>query len=286
LYATTLPKFEAMRFTSYFVLALLVISCRQNEKNQVFADSILSFTTANSAISAHYQFNYAELSKLAIEIETTDSAKAWLKRLDSLSSLSNQVLNCLDRLEGETSKGDPFTEFDSRLIDFTDYVFHTITVRREHVQPDTLVLKLKSFGLRNYISRENSNHRALAVESIRSAILETNSRIAEYALGKSRLGCILEFDVISIILAQNATHLRKGDELIIEGGIGEISRRYPATFSFGKGSSLRPGYDGMVKYKKIISEEVGVHEIPVVVNYVDNYGKPIEETISVKYEVH
>ncbi|HVZ57455.1 MAG TPA: gliding motility protein GldM [Chitinophagaceae bacterium] len=93
----------------------------------------------------------------------------------------------------------------------------------------------------------------------------------------------VRFDTYAAIIGQSSSYVLPNQSIDVTAGVGAFSKAAKPTITIG-GVTVPIGEDGAA-HQKVTGGSVGEHEVPVVIQYVDQEGKQQTIRESVKYTV-
>ncbi|RYZ23350.1 MAG: hypothetical protein EOO10_21085 [Chitinophagaceae bacterium] len=121
------------------------------------------------------------------------------------------------------------------------------------------------------------------LSSLQSDVLHSEQQHLLYCL-QTTATWTHDFEVFEAIVGQNTKILKAGDALEITAGVGSFFQtRLPEITIAGKNVALNE--NGLAVHRIKTSTRLGNYSVPVIIQFIDQDGKPVERTFSVEYTV-
>lgn len=264
----------------------ILSSCNEKEKN---TDKVIQMmSTELSAVSEEIEWDneslYKKMESKLYDPLTAEKATIWNAKAEAVRKEIKTVVNYLqtqrqiknknwDSIDFRIKRGGlQLREIDPELkIIFKDDIYDFVTSL-------SFTKNLISFF------RENNTN----VEESMLNKIECNARRIEHKvlmfcdMKSTPIQC-MRFEKTGILLGQNTTHLRKGDQLVISAGIGEFKlSANPQMTVDGYKMEIT---DAFGTYKTVIHESPGRHSKKIVIKYTTENGERKKEEKEVEYTV-
>lgn len=124
----------------------------------------------------------------------------------------------------------------------------------------------------------------VALSQFQNNIKNIENRMVQFFVYKIPSGCILSFDVYSVIVGQNSSYLRRRHEMSIMAGVGAFSKAAKPEIAFS-GKTIPIDESGVAIYRFKASGNPGKYIVPVKITYIDQEGREQILSKDVKYTV-
>ncbi|MBL0183500.1 MAG: hypothetical protein IPP96_14890 [Chitinophagaceae bacterium] len=298
---------------------LIFSSCKQNSDNNLHVYNIAEEGLQQSTvtISKSTDLIFLELKEKTFEYATKEKAMFWQPIAMEIKRLSDGMVNYIVSLKKEfkdESGGNDLANKDwQNNSKVTEHVLKShgkgSQLLRKLVQykNDILVvdpmIKARFESAINVFANESSYEAGDSVRFIKSFFgeipiaavnvilskLENNIRVYENELAKfcfNQIGSTdggFMFNKIQVLVGQNSTCLKTGEELIIEAGMGSFSSTVKCTILIN-GENI-PVIDGVAIYKSKIHLKAGKYSVPLKIDYISEDGIKKSVTKNVSYTV-
>jgi hypothetical protein len=266
--------------------AVIIFSCNSKKGREFLEPSLNSLLASNKFIQQNTTDLYTALQTKATDAQTIVRASEWVYRLRGLNDTTNYFIKSIDSFAPDVSSRDIANELDVKLDNYISYL-KTLDgeITESRVIENTLI-KFKQIGLKEFFTKATQQEVKWGIAALKNSICLTENKIVAFANNSAMPGCNLGGEQFNVLIGQNALHFRQGDELIISAGVGAYTLRTSPTFIVNRNMAITPDENGVATYKKKISESVGKHKIPILLNYTDGEGKKKSLNTVIDYEVH
>lgn len=254
-----------------------------------------SLEKSSRTIEAMTQRALAELREKQFTPSTSFKAEIWLPKAERAYSHKNKLIAEIDRIanacndNGGTCKKADLTKLGNRLNEFKDSSLNIDPLINAEFARNFSDSADNARGFTGmWTSLNDANHfsekeRAALFAQLRLLAIQNSNEIVRYCNEQvSETG--FYFTVYSAIVAQNTNALYPGEPLEITAGVGLFSRRaQPKVLIDGKPSHL--GEDATFKYFIQPKGKPGIYKVPVVLDFVDEEGRPQKITKNITYRL-
>jgi hypothetical protein len=277
-----------MRNISCLVILLIVFSsCGRKEKNEELMAKMLNETLVNSVnnISSNNEYIYREFNSKIGSPALREKAPYLKHKMDSIKFLSKNICNYIDSI-----KSLKIVDWESlnNYLNNSKKIFLSIDeslsrefsskINRLNVNLDSLC-NTKSDSFLKDIS---SNNQMVILNKLFCDIkTQENDLIKFISFRISVCGPML--DLYSTLVNQNVNHLKYGEELIINAGVGAYSSKAQPQVTIEK--KALPVIDGQATYKLKVTGQAGKHTIPVKIVYKDEYDNMNTKVTEIEYTI-
>lgn len=280
-----------------FVVALVVLmGCKDSDKNSslIFEALNESLERPNEVISDLTKAVLFDLEGKTRALETAEQALVWFSAADSIFSKSEYLVSFLEGLKSNLKQNQieigPRTsnELYKKLMIFKDEISKgnsdfksqyniNAAILDEEIKGESEFYKINFLG-------KGISEKSTALLRIENNILVVTNNIITYCNHKvSGFRCVI-VERFEAIASANSTVLKRGQEMIIQAGVGVFSLRGNPSFEIN-GVAIQPNENGIGEYKLKIRNKPGDYKIRVKVRYRNPSGgqeilqKDIEYTV-------
>lgn len=303
-------------FTAAITLLFIFSSCKENSDNNLHVYNIAEDGLQKSAgnISRSTDLIFLELNEKASEYTAKERAMFWqpiameIKRLSD--GMVNYIVGLKKEFKDEAGGNDTSNKEWQNNYKVTEHVLEShgkgsqllrklVQYKNDILAIDPMI-KAKFESTINVFSNESSYEAGDSAKFIKSFFgeipiaavnvilskLENNIRLYENELVKFCFNQIRStddgsmFNKIQVLVGQNSTCLKAGEELVIEAGMGSFSSTVKCTILIN-GESV-PVIGGVGTYKSKVPLKAGKYSVPVKIDYISEDGikKSIAKNIS------
>ncbi len=303
----------------YLVLTALLALNVSAEILNAFKTVDNSLTGTNRAINHSTTTIMGSFEDKMTEAETAEKAKMWYPKAQTAVALSKEMYDYIDNLKKTVLKEagfDPVTKGDStykednqdiatRLLVEGKYgkeLFAKLTEYRKkmiEIEPSMkadleqkMQIDMTPPPTRNSKKQEKWEGAYFRMVPTVAAITILSKFQNDVKTSENRVVAhfheqvgkvAVRFDTYTAIVGQSSNYLMPGGEIEVMAGVGAFSRAAAPVITInGRGAPL--GEDGAARLK-FPAGAIGVHKIPVTINYVDQEGKPQSISKTIEYTV-
>jgi hypothetical protein len=274
---------------AFVVLGIVIVfcSCGGRGRDERIMAKMLNETLVNTAknVSAsneyiYYDFNYK------IDNPGFKEKAAFLKnKMDTIKFLANKIYTYLDSIKllkvVDWMSLNKYLNNSKKVflsIDDDINIEFASKVNRDTSSLDSLI----NYKNDNYSKDISEQNKILILNKIFCDVKLLENELIKYT--NSRISvCGVIFDLYSTLVGQNVTHLKQGEELIINAGVGAFSSKAEPQIRIGQNDI--PVIDGRGIYKLKAKGKPGKHSIPVKIEFKDEYDNRKTQIQTVEYTI-
>lgn len=280
-----------------FVVALVVLmGCKDSDKNSslIFEELNESLERSNEVIGDLTKAVLFDLEGKTRAPETAEQALVWFSAADSIYSKAEYLVSFLEGLKSNLKQNrieiGPRTsnELYKKLKIFKDEISKRNSEFKSHYNINAEILdeEIKGeseFYKINFLGKGISEKSTALLRIENNILVVTNSIITycNHQVSSHRCVIVERFEAIA---SANSTVLKRGQEMIIQAGVGVFSLRGNPSFEIN-GVAIQPNENGVGEYKLKIRNKAGDYKVHVKVKYTNAGGiletleKDIEYTV-------
>lgn len=293
---------------------VFLFSCSNNSKNNlnVFKALDESLVRSNQAIKHSNEAVYASLADKLTDPLTNYKATIWHPKAMQIQKLSKDIIDYIEGLKEELKKEAGLTEKGSFKEDDVNAVSRLFSkkakgeelysklkkYKADVLATDTLIKNEFNKSILFTASKQDQNDKTftgvffkdmptIAVLSVLS-MFQNDVRTAEK---RTILFCHEQIpyrtsycEFYSVLVGQNSSYVRKGDEIEITSGVGHLSvKAQPDIIVNGKKIPIDESGVAIAKFKAV--GKPGKHSVPVQISYIDQDGNKQTISKTVEYTI-
>ncbi|PZR26424.1 MAG: hypothetical protein DI535_14230 [Citrobacter freundii] len=241
------------------------------------------------------QITIAELEKKQTSPGSAAKAEIWLPKAEQADHYRNKLVHEIERIansckeNGGPCKESELARLKNSLKEYEDSILNTDGLINAEFAGNFSDSSANREGLVSISNRLNTRNNFSQTEwaalfaQLRLAVTQNAHSVIRFC-NEQVTDPGFYYTVYSAIVAQNSGTLLPGEQLEITAGIGAFSRRaQPKALINGRPCELRE--DATFKYLIRPKGKPGVYTIPVVLDFVDEEGKPMKVSKTVTYRL-
>ena len=268
---------------SYFAyaLAFTIISCNQSvhKDSNSFNRLTVNLENSNNIIFNDTRMHYYEMQKrLNSPIDAPNIGK-WFNSVEALMVYSQQAFDSIEYLKKEIDHSVILENIKKLISRYRQNITQLNSKNEEYLS--VTVKKYLSIDSSGYLELPND----LMVAKFQNDVRSVENYYVSYYNSITSPSCNLGMITGSLLVGQSTNHLKKGEKLEISAGVGQYFNNCNLYVQIDGKSINDSMKNGFVTYKLIPQGNVGKHKLPVIINYVNNKGEHIKDTLDVEYTI-
>ena len=287
------------KLTGLLIAVIALQACSDSNKNSalIFEELNESLESSNRIAVELINRNRKELQNYLNKGAIAYRAKYWLNKTDTISLLSEEVIEFISSMEKDSeNKLDKSLEFKlrtlfKRLKNSNDSVINIDDrLKKRFLQKKDVIGKKYLLKYRNENEFASNIFSQFTLANFRNKMLQFKNdvRLAEcdwISFCKDNyieVDC-MNYEIGSFLISQNKCQIKRREKLLIKAGIGVFFNYGNAVFNIdGKELKSELGY---VLYEMNANGKLGMHQIPIKIEYTDINGKRDTSFDYVEYEI-
>ena len=268
-------------------IVVFLFSCSNQNTSEVFNQLNTSLISSNEFISSFTQNEYRELTGNLSDPRTVERARKWQPKSIIIQKMTVDILKEIDsikeNLENKIEGPKQFVLFD-KINNFRNTILSLdASLNRTFSKDKKLIQSSKESFVDSTFSGKKREEQIMLLTALQNKILMFENRVVTFCKLQTEPGCNLGFDVSTVIVGQNTTHLKFGELLEINAGVGAFRTAGNPTITIN--SNIIPTLNGVAHFKLRASNKIGKHSIPVKIDYLNQNGEKVSTNNDVEYYV-
>jgi hypothetical protein len=279
-----------MQYWHRLFFCMLILGCKGRQPTE--HHDMMSQTVRGSITEIEH--SSAQLYR-KLEQDYRDSVAPLIARRPQVSFIyvsSKKIYTYLDNLITKQSESFNVSETTSdQIFDLISNHFEGTAQQQIISGGDTLrpllpewIQGSKSDFYKHLFKNSNSALSLLNLLYLKLNLVNLEHRALSYIFSGYTHHIVIIDDFPAPLVTQNATVLKKGDQLQITAGIGTYATRPLISITIN-GEVFKPDKAGRASFSKPVTKPPGKYSIPVVIKFKMPEGNEKEATVEVKYEV-
>jgi|GEM_PF-4791451 len=279
------------------VIALVMsIGCRESDKNSslIFEELNESLERSNKLVANSSSVILESLKSKVDDPATTEKAKIWLSTADSIYSTEKHLIGFIDSLKsnlkqnrivvGKATSDDLF----KKMIAFKEFVADKILRYKTGLNADIDILRRGVVDNTNFYDTYFFNNTVEGIitelSKFENVIAIATNEIISYCHNQITGPHCKFFEKNHAIAVSNSTVLQKGQEMVVQAGVGEFSVKSNPVFEIN-GVTVLPNSNGIGEYKMRIKNSPGDYKLHVKIKYIETDCQEVTLEKDIEYKV-
>lgn len=256
----------------FFIIVLFWASCSGNaaQKEKALNDLENTLSLSTKTINEYTELEFKSLEEKLKDPGSRNAAMLWSVYANKIKSLTDDAAHKLDSCFRLLSKNN-FEKTNQGIIGvYNQYQTSVLAVHPEIAQ--ALGSQFHSLiDPASFSALSAADHAQFLKSRIYNAVSLVYNRAVNYCNLNGNPGCNLHFEQFSVLIGQNAKHLKAGDVLEVTAGVGAFTLTPGPKFSIDN-ETIKANDAGYAVFKKKISGSPGKYSIPVSIRYINIDG--------------
>lgn len=265
----------------WFFLLIFFISCQDNNSDKLlhYANEGLIMSTNRIKDENTKIFDLLQLKKFDVsyaEVTELWEPKAKITKLLS-ESLQKEIYILKDSINFINIER--IQKFHNELVKYRKVCEEVNEVLKMKLEDNPII---KENELLKFLQEKSQNQNIiLTLNTIENSVINMENEVLKFCNNSSDY-IRDDFSIsTSVMVNQNSKHLKAGEILEVNAGVGIFSRATMPKF-FIAGKEYPVTKQGVLEYKLIAPNEIGKHIVPMTITYIQQDG--LKETVEYKLE--
>jgi len=276
-----------MKIVIFLVAVPLVFSCTSRNHSEVFGQLTSSIISSNKLISSLTQIEYNELENNLHDPVTVERATKWEPKSKLIQKMTTSLLKEIDSMKANfvntKDKSKQILLFE-KLNNFRSTILSLDTsIDRSFSKDKNFIQSSKDDFLDSIFLGKEKEEQILLLSTLQNKIVILENSVITFCKLQTAPSCTLRFDKTSVLVGQNTNHLKSGEILEINAGVGAFSTVANPVIIIN--DNAIPVMNGVANFKLRAVDKIGKHLIPVKIEYLDEIGRKISQNVDIEYYV-
>lgn len=262
-------------------LTLFFYACNDNKEKLIIDSLISALEKSTNQINKQTENDYKSIKERKSDILLHNIADLWEPKALQISEVTKNIVKDLGKFKNDYNETKilRIENVKTKLKLYVDTITQIIPDRNRNYASE-LMSDSNSF----FKADINKNNFISQIAKLENEIALLQNKLITYC--KVHISKTWDdFSIqTSVFINQNTKHLKPGDTLIVKAGIGAFSKAANPKVKINN-LDLKVEEDGVSTYILKASSDIGIHKIPVYIEFIQMDGKREKGQFFVEYSI-
>lgn len=264
------------------IVLVVLIGCNDSDKNSslIFEALNESLERSNEAIQNSTKIALQNLEDKSKTPAMAERGIIWLNKANYIVEVSKAINDSIDEVNKRSSVNNEkdLNRIHKLLEKFTESILNCDAMIKKEFQNKV------DFLSKGFNTPSNRFEKKIQLYKLKNDVTNIENMVVTYC--KYQVGCLDcgGYNKIQVIAATNSSVFKKGQEMIIQAGVGEFNLQSKPSFVIN-GVDVIPNENGVGEYKIKIRNKPGNYKVHAKIKYLTPDGRSNTFEKDIEYSV-